>query len=236
TGPEYQTIQTIERVQLLGFWPSPYSYRVIWALKLKGVNYEYIEEDFPSKSELLLRYNPVHKKIPVLIHRGKPIVESRVILEYIEETWPENPLLPKDAYERAVARFWIQFGEDKGLTFYGFFRSTTREAQEKSGKEVIEVLKILEEQCLGDKMFFGGSSLGLVDISFGWLAYWFGVMEEVVGAKLFEPNAFPRLHAWAQNFKEISLIKENLPDRERLSAHFKRIRESFFIDLSSHNE
>ncbi|KAF7132650.1 hypothetical protein RHSIM_Rhsim09G0044800 [Rhododendron simsii] len=84
-------------------------------------------------------------------------------------------------------------------------------------------------------MFFGGSSLGLVDISLGWLAYWFGVMEEVVGAKLFEPNTFPRLHARDQNFKEISLVKENLPDHERLSAHFKRARESFFVDLLSHN-
>jgi len=105
----------MKEVVLLDYWPSPFGMRVRIALAEKGVDYEYREEDLPKgKSELLLKMNPVHKKIPVLIHNNRPVCESLIIVQYIDEVWShKNPLLPSDPYQRAQARFWADFIEKK---------------------------------------------------------------------------------------------------------------------------
>lgn len=100
-------------VKVIGASLSLFCCRIEWALKHKGITYEYIEVDLRNKSTLLLKSNPVHKKIPVLVHGDKPIAESLFILEYIDETWRENPLLPEDTYEKAMVRFWAKYVDEK---------------------------------------------------------------------------------------------------------------------------
>ena len=110
------------KVILHGMWASTYSKRVELALKIKGIPYEYVEEDLSNKSPLLLKYNPVHKKIPVLVHNGKPIAESLVILEYIDETWKNEPrLLSNEPYERAKVRFWASFLQQVWIQYLLYF-------------------------------------------------------------------------------------------------------------------
>ncbi|KAG7964934.1 hypothetical protein I3843_09G198000 [Carya illinoinensis] len=212
-------------VVVFGVWGSAYSRRVETALKLKGVPYKYIEEDLSKKSPSLLKYNPIHKKIPVLVHNGKPIVESLVILEYIDETWQEGyPLImPKDPYQRALARFWAKFIDDK--CFPAIRKACWgEEAQEreKAGEEAAELLKLLEKE-LGEKRFFGGENIGMVDIAANVIGFSLGAYEEASGVKLMTREKFPKLCNWRDEFMSNSAaIKENIgPSREELISFLR---------------
>ena len=106
-------------VKLLGVRLSPFVIRAGIALNLKEVQYEFLEEKFGAKSELLLKSNPVYKKMPVLIHDGKPICESMIIVQYINDVWARSgtTLMPTDAYQKAMHRFWTVYLDDKVLYF-----------------------------------------------------------------------------------------------------------------------
>ncbi|GKV10075.1 hypothetical protein SLEP1_g21494 [Rubroshorea leprosula] len=181
-----------EEMKLFGFWTSPFSRRVEVGLRLKGIPYEYIEEDLTNKGPLLLKYNPVYKKIPVLVHNGKPVAESLVILEYIDETWKGYPILPEDPHERAMARFWAKFLDEKAL-----------------------------EGALKDKKFFGGEKIGLVDIVGNNIVFWVRAFQEVVRIELLTAEEFHVLFKWSEEFVGCPIIKGSLPSREKIMTFCK---------------
>ncbi|KAF9679453.1 hypothetical protein SADUNF_Sadunf06G0016600 [Salix dunnii] len=215
-----------EEVKVFRSLTSPFPLRVIWALRLKGVEFDVICEDLFNKSPLLLQYNPVEKKVPVLVHNGKAICESLVILEYIEETWKQTPLLPEDPYQKAKARFWAKFSDEKVFHTikWGVLLKEGKE-QEEGILGTMQNLRCLEEELRGKK-FFGGEAIGLADLALGWLAYYLNIFEEVAGLKLVDQESFPSLVAWMQEFANAPIVHGSWPDKGELTGKLVSMREA----------
>ncbi|KAI3525335.1 hypothetical protein L1887_04048 [Cichorium endivia] len=216
-----------EEVILLDFWPSMFGMRVRIALAEKGVSYEYREEDLRSKSQLLLEMNPVHKKIPVLIHNGKPICESSIIVEYIDEVWQDKaPLFPSDTYGKARARFWADF-IDKKVYLNGRTLVFTAEGKdhEAAEKEFIDSLKIMEGE-LGDKPYFGGDSFGYLDVSLIPFYSWFHSYE--IYGKFNIEQECPKLMAWVKRcIQNKESVSNTLPDSLKILDFIRILRNKF---------
>src|ERR1700753_3688521 len=92
---------------LYGFWRSMAAYRVRVALALKGLQAHEIAIDLDAGEQLapdFLALNP-EGAVPALVEPGyAPITQSMAILEYLEERYPDPPLLPEDLHGRARVR------------------------------------------------------------------------------------------------------------------------------------
>ncbi|XP_021839481.2 probable glutathione S-transferase [Spinacia oleracea] len=212
---------------LLDFWPSPFGMRVRIALAEKEVEYEYRDEDLKNKSEFLLKMNPVHKKIPVLVHNNKPINESLIIVQYIDEVWSDKkPLLPSDPHQRAVARFWADF-VDKKIYDSGRKVWTSKDAeQEAAKKEFIENLKVLEAE-LGDKAYFGGDTFGYVDVAFIPFYSWFYAYEKLGNFSIEE--SCPKIIEWAKRCLQRETVAKALPDQNKVYDFILMLKKAYGI-------
>ncbi len=101
-------------LELYTFAPSTCSQKVRLLLAEKGLDFEeHVLNSAKNEhlSEEYLKLNP-NGVVPTLVHDGNVIIESAVILEYLEEVFPEPPKAPRDAVGRAKMRAWIHFFEE----------------------------------------------------------------------------------------------------------------------------
>lgn len=101
------------------------------------------------------------------------------------------------------------------------------EQQEKAINDNLQTLRIIEEHGLGEHKFLSGDRIGIADIALGWIVHTLAAMEEIVGVKFVQVDTFPLLHAWMNNFREIPVIKDNLPNHDQILDYFKGRREMF---------
>ncbi|MFZ9500920.1 MAG: glutathione S-transferase N-terminal domain-containing protein, partial [Beijerinckiaceae bacterium] len=94
-------------MKLIGYFRSGASYRVRIGLNLKGVSVEHAFRHLRKgehKAADYLAVNPQGLVPALILDGGETLTQSLAILDWIDETWPQPPLLPKDPVRRAKVR------------------------------------------------------------------------------------------------------------------------------------
>jgi glutathione S-transferase len=165
----------------------PFCARTRIVLAEKGVPYDTVTIDLEDRPAWVIELNPPDGRVPILEEDGWLLPESVVIDEYLEERYPDPPLLPEDPGERATARLLVfRFDETLGDPYYAFRR-------EQQGAERWLALGLRGlEAMLGTAPFLTGARFGLADVSYlPWLLRLRGLM----GLSL-EP--YPAIAAWLE--------------------------------------
>ena len=99
---------------LYHFWSSTCSRKVRITLAEKGIDWVSHHVDIVTKLENLepnyVKLNP-NGVVPTLDHDGKIVIESNIIIEYLDDTFPLVALKPNDPYKRAIMRLWLELAE-----------------------------------------------------------------------------------------------------------------------------
>ena len=93
-------------MKLFGYYRSSTSYRLRIALNLKQIDYEYVPVDLrvaEQKSDEYTRRNPFGS-VPLLEADGRERAQSMAQLEWLDEAYPEHPLLPTSIEQRFTVR------------------------------------------------------------------------------------------------------------------------------------
>ncbi len=96
-------------IKIYSMWACPYAQRTRILLELKQLPYQVIEIDLTKpRPDWFLALNPTGK-VPVIEHEGHVLNESSLINEYLDEAYPQVPVLPVDPYQRFAARTLVEF-------------------------------------------------------------------------------------------------------------------------------
>jgi glutathione S-transferase len=168
----------------------PYAARARIVLAEKGLEVEAVEIDLSNRPAWLYEKNPTGR-VPVIEEDdGDPLPESTVIMEFLEERYPEPALLPADPADRAAVRLLIFRDEDLTDPYYAL-----RRGEDGAAEEFDAALATLDAR-LRDRDYLGGTEYSLADIA---LVPWVLRARDMLGVEL---DGHPALGAWLARLEE----------------------------------
>jgi len=175
----------------------PYCARVRIALAEKGVEYETVVIDLDDRPAWIYEKNSTGR-VPVLEEDAFLLPESAVIDEYLNERYPDPPLLPDDPGERALARTLVFRFDDLSKPYYALRRGD-EDARARLDRELAKLDALLAAQP-----FLTGRVFGLTDIAY---VPWILRARDRMDVEL---ETFPALTKWLSRLEERPSIAAEL--------------------------
>jgi glutathione S-transferase len=135
-------------------------------LEEKRIPYQYIEVNPYHKPQSLLDLNP-RGLVPTLQYQNKPLYESAVLCQFLEDAYPENKphLLPGDAYEKARTRIWADFVTSRIIpSFHRFLQHQGQEGLREKQLEFLGYIKEFTKEMDKEGPYFLGEEFSLIDV------------------------------------------------------------------------
>jgi RNA polymerase-associated protein len=176
----------------------PYCARVRIVLAEKGIPYETVEIDLAERPAWLYEKNPAGK-VPVLEEDAFCLPESVVIMEYLEERYPEPALLPSDPAERALVRVAIELFDSRfGDDYYAARRG------DEVGRQRLDHRLAELGATLSGQDYLAGRFYSLADISY---VPWLARAQTSLGVEF---DAYPAIFAWLHRLAERPAVAAEL--------------------------
>ena len=236
TGPAAKIVaahQAEQPLKLYSGWFCPFVQRAWAVLEEKKIPYQYIEVNPYHKPESLLSLNP-RGLVPTLQYDNKPLYESTVICEFLEEAYPGyGPrLMPDDAYSRARTRIWTDYCTSRIIpSFHGYLQfqpMDDKEGLEAARQDFLSKLRDLASELHPTGPFFLGSEPSLIDFV---VAPWINrlwVFDHYKGGLNIPDNdkVWQRLVEWKKAIEERPSMRDTLSERGHYLPIYQRYADN----------
>lgn len=228
-------------LKLYGGWFCPFVQRAWIVLEEKNISYEYVEINPYKKEASFLAMNPRGLVPTLAVPTGahgteqKPLFESNIICEYLDEEFSDESrygirLLPKDPYERARARIWIDHISSKIIpAFYKLLQHTADKpfTLDEGRQELQKHIHTLTDEMDAEGPFFYGEAISMVDISLAPWAKRLWLIDHYKNGGVGVPldgrgGEWARWSKWFKAITERKTVQETWSEDDRYIIAYKR--------------
>lgn len=207
-------------IKLISFTTCPYVQRATTVINEKNIPCEIEYIDLSAPPPWFYDVSPL-EKVPVLLVDEKPIFESMVICDYLDDVTPGS-LYPKDPFNKAQNRSWLEFGNEILNITYDFIYESDPKKFNHLKETLSDRFEILEEELNLGK-YFNGDNFAMIDAVYASIFRYHQHIAMIKDYEIFEDA--PNVKAWGDRLLNHPSVIKSIPEsyESDISKYFNNL-------------